>query len=1061
MMDNLKSFIKIFPEKDVSTLIPNNEFTSNLNDWTGVNFAWRDGRAELITSATTNVNIQCSTSSIIPGRKYRLEYGVEFADSDVVHYAAVQQIRTEEKTGNGIFSTIITPQVANNVILSFRYGGNPYTAGYISGGAVIPAKNGASFSFINLYEVDEYVLDTYDDFDLKLNYSIAENSDISKRNSAYSKTITLPGTPNNHRIFRTSYLVTTKNSFPLEYPVRIQITDDDNVILQGYSKLQKIILSQTDSIVKYELTVYTHFIDFYKNIGDYFLIGNDFQTRDLDFSEWDHKLTSSNITSSWWKGSILQGGYSNLPVEPVASGNNVLGTGYTYPLIDWGFTQTSIPNRLMRPAIYVKEIWDKIFNKTGFTYSSTFLNSDRFKRLLYPAIEPITVSQYAAEILNAGYNNTSLFTVNTSTSCGPGGICVTFNFPPTIINTIQQSSGDSALGTGNQYDVLLNGNYSLNVTIDNLSGTVNTQGVFTISICKFSGGIETVIDYRDFTIVDNVTPPELPQSIYVEDIFLQAGDAIYLKASGLIAPILFLGNPTVTSVSIFIDGVDFTVNRIVGSPIYEDDYVECNQLLQNDVKQSDFVTSIIKMFNLYVEPDKNNPFLLYIEPRDIYYSTTTVKDWTLKRDLSRNFIIEEASDLRHKNLLFSYTPDVDGINKYYTDATGDTWGQKFLDADVLTTSTVKIQPLFAPTPQDDFVVPANNGSIITPKIYLTNEDGTVKTDQKYKPRILFWGGIQYWTSDNGVWRLMSDHVGQSITYSKLNNCNFYPYAGHLNKPFGDEDFDLNFGQCQWYFQSFEPISTWVTYKNLYNDYYGRMIDEYLDVDSKMVTAWIYLTGSDIKNIRFNDTIQIDENFYRLNKISNYSPNTVTSVELLKVRQFLSDYIPSPGTGTNGFMFAGPIGRNEGPGMQPPGIGSEKNIHTSGLSRNNIIRGDDITLLSNVTDVTILGSSSVTVGLNSSDSSIISSHNIIFDPNITRVVILNSSDLKIRESGVTYINNVKFKDGRIYAPVHIVNGGKNVTIDPFSAKIPNVVSSGKNSVREMGSYSEVNLIQDID
>jgi hypothetical protein len=62
-----------------------------------------------------------------------------------------------------------------------------------------------------------------------------------------------------------------------------------------------------------------------------------------------------------------------------------------------------------------------------------------------------------------------------------------------------------------------------------------------------------------------------------------------------------------------------------------------------------------------------------------------------------------------------------------------------------------------------------------------------------------------------------------------------------------------------------------------------MIEEYLDNDSKLVTMKIKLFPKDMENLRFFDTIFIDGIYYRINKITNYLPGELATVELLKIK----------------------------------------------------------------------------------------------------------------------------------------------------------------------------------
>ena len=55
---------------------------------------------------------------------------------------------------------------------------------------------------------------------------------------------------------------------------------------------------------------------------------------------------------------------------------------------------------------------------------------------------------------------------------------------------------------------------------------------------------------------------------------------------------------------------------------------------------ADFLTSIFKMFNLFVEVDPNNEKNLLIETRDTFYSQGGAKDWTYKLARDRDITLE-------------------------------------------------------------------------------------------------------------------------------------------------------------------------------------------------------------------------------------------------------------------------------------------------------------------------------------------------------------------------------------------------------------------------------------
>ena len=75
------------------------------------------------------------------------------------------------------------------------------------------------------------------------------------------------------------------------------------------------------------------------------------------------------------------------------SWDNAGGSGYFYPLIDYGlYRETAVISGLnddyeigtFRPALYVKEYIDKMFEAAGYSYTSTFFNTSYFKSLIIP-----------------------------------------------------------------------------------------------------------------------------------------------------------------------------------------------------------------------------------------------------------------------------------------------------------------------------------------------------------------------------------------------------------------------------------------------------------------------------------------------------------------------------------------------------------------------------------------------------------------------------------------------------------------------------------------------------
>jgi hypothetical protein len=223
-----------------------------------------------------------------------------------------------------------------------------------------------------IIEANGKPLDTFDDFNISLNYQIEDIMDITKRKTNFSKTIELPGTKNNNLFFQQIFDVNIDNinfNPNLRIPANIRIGDND--ILNGNLQLVNIISENED--VRYEVVVAGTLKDIINTFQDYYI-------SDLDYSEYNHVRNRENIIDSWTH--LLQINGLEQQVES--------GRGYVYPYIVTGGNDDITDNWYVYdayPASYVKEIMDKIFRFSNFTYTSNFLDSDYFKSLIIPFSE--------------------------------------------------------------------------------------------------------------------------------------------------------------------------------------------------------------------------------------------------------------------------------------------------------------------------------------------------------------------------------------------------------------------------------------------------------------------------------------------------------------------------------------------------------------------------------------------------------------------------------------------------------------------------------------------------
>jgi hypothetical protein len=435
------------------------------------------------------------------------------------------------------------------------------------------------------------------------------------------------------------------------------------------------------------------------------------------------------------------------------------------------------------------------------------------------------------------------------------------------------------------------------------------------------------------------------------------------------------------------------------------------------VEMSELFTSVLQMFNLYVEVDPNNERNLLIETRDTFYSQGGTKDWTYKLARDRDITLEPLGVLTDREYIYTYSEDGDYYNERYQSNRGHVYGRARVEIDNdFVQSSKETEIIFSPTP----LINDNPSSRIIGAIYDSDiEDGFKQTDSNV--RILQWGGM---LASNPQWVFAYSNANQQ-NIPLLAAFNTYPYAGHWDNPI-TPTIDINFGLTyELYYQANAFTGTLqVTNANLYNIYHRNYINEVTDKDSKVMTAMFYLEPTDINTLDFRDQIVIDNSYWRLNKVMNYNPfkEGLTKVELIKIKEAVTfqksdrslnaggylgkEKMPSPSTEikTNG---------NKYPPFQGKVSGAENNVGQS------------------VTAFKVVGSRN-TIGQGSKNITIFGNDNEVIG-GLHNVQLINTNGVIVTQSNTTYINgkeqdNVEVLDGGLNE-VRALNGGTNIfTVD---------------------------------
>lgn len=775
-------------------------------------------------------------------------------------------------------------------------------------------------------------VDLLEDYTIPLNYKILNLKDPSKRETTTSNTIVLPGTKENNLLFQHLYQISIYDSFEMNKKYECYLKDDSTIFFEGFLELMKVNTGNRNNFA-YEAVITGKLMDFWEAIKDKYIT-------DLDFSEYDHKYSLENIVNAFTiTGQTIQGFTQH-------TGTTIPGEGYTYAMIDrchkyhddpWWSNVWLVDT--WTPCLFHKEIVDKIFEYAGYEYDSTFFNTDTFKRLVYPATDyrvmdigferyfrgydqswvndfldsntnEVLIDQTLIDVYQHSYyiktsNNIQTFKIkeNLYTTTNTNGY-ITINqsgyynikgnlsFDAHIYFTREDSGiiPDGGIVKTIGYSI----GYNCGTYVIRSGGTTNLIGSIQGDLYASDPEMKT-ISTTSLYLNEWEEHPTLDYSID-EILYLREGDIIYIN---VVPSLQFRWSKVVgnmewgykydsKNVRVLLQLWGKQENFITieaDQTITDGMTMKMNRILHPNIKMSDYMMSLVKMFNLYIEQTTEKTFK--IDPYETFYNNySQVVDLTDYVDF-KSYSFERPQEFTNVNLWFHNDEDIDGFNTSYKESTTHIWGEKRILKNKSFEDT-EIKTIFAGTPTAPISNPTNillNGvSGKTTKsdishIYKTKDDGTQDTEAKFKPRILYWNG---WTATKtlatGNQEFFKVYSNDRVYWEDF--WGYYPYAGHFDKPFGLDTFDLNFGSNDWYWCDMN--GTGPTANNLYNLYHRNMIESLLDKDSRLVEFSVLLTTRLMKQIQFYNPIRIDNILYRLVSIDGFVPNEICKIKLLKL-----------------------------------------------------------------------------------------------------------------------------------------------------------------------------------
>lgn len=892
--------------------------------------------------------------------------------------------------------------------------------------------------------IDNILIPIENTLNPSLTKSIKDIQELEKTATDSTKTIKLPRSKEADGVFDHVWDHNITNpTFDVSLKLPCKYEAGGITLIDGFCQLKDVTQIQGEDFT-YSIVIFGQTASFRAEIKDKYL-------NEIDLSLWNHPFSAEIQEFSWATDVYYDGG-----LIPFAYGN-----GYVYPIVDYGMTSdlTDWYFKNLPCCFYLKTIIDGMFSDAGFTYSSAFFDSDDFKRMIIPS-SPSNFNLTSSEIADITFTaNVPQFT-STGTVTTGNLPKTSYSAIDTLIftNEVADAGGNYNPATG-IYTCTTAGAMMFTATINLSADFTPDDGVTSLTqtseirgflrIIFNDGGGDVIKEAIEVVITKDQTSgptytvgtrstaasPTYPNSDYEKNITwslvgsvanpvsrevnppnrykmtwsngnIQVGDTIRVVWTGQYRESVdstqtyfedagglpYDGEATLTMES----GAFYST--MVNNELAEGSTVNVSKLLSDKIKQWDFFKGVINLFNLYIEPDPNNPLNLTIEPVDDYHTLDEQNIHELI-DSDKTAKLKPIGLQNFKEILYTYKQDKDYLNEKYQDAHQKVYGEReIISLNEFNQKKSKTEVIFSPTP---CAAPPGSNFVI-PTIIDINEDGTSKTLQ-HNIRILYYGGLK---DTEEVWNLQGDFI-----YETPENYVQYPYAGMWDDPY-NPTYSLCFGNEKEIYYDASGGVIEQTNNNLFNNYHLKQVLQITDKNSQLLENWVDLNYRNYSEFTFDKLYFFNESYWRLQEIKGFNPSVQDTtkcvwLKYINIGDFQIGTIPLDDThGETDPLFPG------GGGGVPTidaveyssVFGGKAPMQSDGnayYGKTVEVDGKDNYVSSAAKWVTITGDGNQ-VFSGATNIELINSHDNIIDAGVSNVTLIGTSGVTIQESDVCFI-----------------------------------------------------------
>lgn len=692
----------------------------------------------------------------------------------------------------------------------------------------------------------QYKFDVTNEVGIPLTYQIDDIKDIGSRNTSFSKTITLPGTLNNNKLFGMFFSpqkfidknlslsqpdANVGTYFNPNISTDIQLFKDGMQIFTGTMKLLQV--NKTEGVFEYEVALFGELGGLYfamKNFN-----GKRLRLEDLGWNPTTLDTYDDTRITTWSQIGVI--------------GNEEV----VYPYINYANQiSPNISVRNYRPAYPLFGAFKKMFAKLGYTITGSWFNTDAMQNSIFIPNNNEKLLMYTNEYITATDMVGSL-TNNVSNKLSISGGVLSTDI------TYNSTTGEYTYNGANNLQINISASIEFDFTT---SGGPFTAAGFDLNIFKNS------------TILQQTYPVSINKhvkgNVSLNNIPLQTGD----KISILLVPQVTSASITTLTLSNRVLNIKAISTEATTTEQQYNQPIDYDLNCPRNVYMDELFTSFCKLFNLYVTESKYNKKELNIRPYIEFYNGNTTLNWSDKFD-KENYKVLPISEITPNIYNFKWKPDKDYLNEKYDKQYGQTM------ADYIETSGFesakgeeKIELMFSPS----HIYSIGGDDKVTTGIFKRDTGGDLPLNSNI--RLVF------------LKALACDTYKIFDGATDLGSLTYYCYAGMTDDPYnggflvsGDR---LNLGfaspaEVYYDLPSGSGVST-----SFYSIYWSPYIGEMIDSSNLMLNCRLHLDTVDLFRLNFANYINIHGIDYKLNAIKDIdvNQNEMAQVELIKVVDYI-------------------------------------------------------------------------------------------------------------------------------------------------------------------------------